>query len=136
MLKNVKNHFLLAVGRVGLRHDKSSLAAGKNESSADDRLSEDILAEGAPEVDQVTGQVADTSSQRADGSRRKTVPMSGRDVRRDTRRESVGRGVRARRRISRGILASDSSTGRCTGTESNAGARCTGRRSAYSRQRR
>lgn len=39
------------VGSVGLRHDQSPVSIGEDQSGADDRLPEDLLAQSAPEVD-------------------------------------------------------------------------------------
>lgn len=116
------------VGSVGLRHDQSPVAIGEDQSSAYDRLPEDLLAQSAPKVDQVAGKVADQTPERADGGSRETGPVSARDVRRDPGRESVGGGLRARGRVPGSLLeghASPSDPGRAT---SYSCTRCTGRR--------
>lgn len=116
------------VGSVGLRHDQSPVAIGEDQSSADDRLPEDLLAQSAPKVDQVAGKVADQTPERADGGSRETGPVSARDVRRDPGRESVGGGLRARGRVPGSLLeghASPSDPGRATSYSCTG---CTGRR--------
>lgn len=116
------------VGSVGLRHDQSPVSIGEDQSGADDRLPEDLLAQSAPEVDQVAGEVADQTPERADGGRREAGPMPARDVRRDPGRESAGGGLRARGRVPGSILeshASPSDPGRAT---SHSCAGCAGRR--------
>jgi len=60
---------------------------------------------GTPAVDQVQGQVADSTPERADGGVREVSSMSARDVRRDTGREPAGGSVRTHIRVLGGVLA-------------------------------
>lgn len=62
-------------------------------------------AAGAPATDQIPGQIADPTPERANGGVRKTGPVSAGNVRRHTGREPAGRGVRAHIRVLGGVLA-------------------------------
>lgn len=111
-LQNVQCDFLICekfpASRARLRHDKPSVAIGKDESGPDDSVSEDIIAEGSAEAYQISGQIPGPTFERSDGSCWKIGTVSARDVRRNSWRKSARWSLRTCRWIPRGLLESHS----------------------------